>query len=81
MRIVAHYSHLNGLEYLQVHQPAIWDEIQNIIGAVDGDACKKKRSKEKTMKGKSLYSPKEMNTAIKKGLMPIIGKKAGSPTG
>ncbi len=33
MRIAAHYSHLNGLEYLLVHQPGIWEEIQEIIAA------------------------------------------------
>ena len=52
MRIAAHYSHLNGLEYLLVHQPGIWEEIQEIIAAADGAACKTKVSKEKTMKGK-----------------------------
>jgi len=67
MRIAAHYSHLNGLEYLLVHQPGVWEEIQGIIAAVDGKACKTKISKEKTMKGKLLYSPKDMNTAMKIG--------------
>jgi len=47
MRIAAHYSHLNGLEYLLVHQPGVWEEIQGIIAAVDGKACKTKISKEK----------------------------------
>lgn len=65
MRIVSHYSHLNGLEYLLVHQPTIWDEIKNIIIAVDGSACKTKVSEEKRMKGRLLYSPKDMNTAMK----------------
>lgn len=67
MRIAAHYSHLNGLEYLLVHQPGIWEEIQEIIAAADGVACKTKVSKEKTMKGKLLYSPKDMNTVMKTG--------------
>jgi hypothetical protein len=67
MRIAAHYSHLNGLEYLLVHQPRIWEEIQAIIASVDGKACKTKVSKEKTMEGKLLYSPKDMNTAMKRG--------------
>lgn len=67
MRIAAHYSHLNGLEYLLVHQPGIWEEIQEIIVAADGALCKTKVSKEKTMKGKLLYSPKDMNAAMKTG--------------
>lgn len=67
MRIVAHYSHLNGLEYLLVHQPDIWNEIKNIIEAVDGNACKTKISRERTMKGRLLYSPKDMNSSMKQG--------------
>ena len=54
MKIVTYYSHLNGLEYLLVHQPKIWDEINSIIKSVDGNACKTKVSKEGTMKGRLL---------------------------
>lgn len=64
MRIVETYSHLNGLEYLLVHQPDLWQEIQDVISSVDATAFKTKVSKEKTMKGKLLYAPKEMNKAI-----------------
>lgn len=35
MNIVETYSHLNGLEYLLVHKPYIWDDIQRVIGSVD----------------------------------------------
>lgn len=65
MRIVEKYSHLNGREYLQVHQPKLWDEIVSTIAAVDAKAYKTKISKEKRMKGKELFSPKEMNAAFK----------------
>ena len=47
MKIVEIYSHLNGLEYLQVHLPELWDEIRTVISLVDAEACKTKRSKEK----------------------------------
>ena len=33
MRIVTFYSHLNGLEFLKVHQRALWTEIRNVIMA------------------------------------------------
>ena len=66
MKISATYSHLNGLEYLLVHKPSLWKEIQNVITRVDSGKCKTKVSKEKTMKGKLLYSPIEMNSAFKK---------------
>lgn len=66
MRIVEHYSHLNGLEYLMVHKPELWKEIQQVIANVDATQFKTKVSKEKTMKGKMLYSPIEMNKALDK---------------
>ncbi|MCY4210944.1 MAG: hypothetical protein OXE97_07895 [Gammaproteobacteria bacterium] len=37
MRIVETYSHLNGLEYLLVHKPRLWQEIQEVIQEVDGE--------------------------------------------
>lgn len=67
MKIDQVYSHLNGLEYLMVHKPHIWEEIQNIVANVDSEACKTKVSKEQRMKGRLLYSPADMNSAMKEG--------------
>ncbi len=66
MKIVETYSHLNGLEFLLVHKPLLWKEIQSVIAAVDAAKCRTKVSKEKTMKGKRLYSPIDMNAAFKR---------------
>ncbi len=66
MKIVETYSHLNGLEYLLVHQPKLWKEIQSVINNIDAEKFKTKVSKEKTMKGKILYSPVGMNAEFKK---------------
>ena len=68
MQIGAKYSHLNGEEYLIVHKPALWREVQDVIASVDALACKTKVSKEKTMPGRMLYSPPDMNVAFKAGL-------------
>jgi len=65
MRIVEKYSHLNGLEFLLVHKPELWNEIETVISLIDAEKCKTKVSKEKTMKGSLLYSPIDMNNAIK----------------
>lgn len=65
MKIAETYSHLNGLEYLLVHKPILWKEIQQVIISIDAKKYKTKVSKEKTMKGKLLYSPIEMNSAFK----------------
>ncbi|MGD0651821.1 MAG: BglII/BstYI family type II restriction endonuclease [Verrucomicrobiia bacterium] len=72
MRITQTYSHLNGLEYLLVHNKKLWKEIQDVIHMVDANACRTKVSKEKTMPGKVLYSPVEMNKAFS-DLLPQRG--------
>lgn len=64
MKIAETYSHLNGLEFLMVHKPALWKEIQAVVSSVDAGKCKTKVSKEKTMKGQLLYSPIDMNKAF-----------------
>ncbi len=66
MKIVATYSHLNGLEFLLVHKPSLWKEIQGVITAVDAKKCRTKVSREKTMKGELLFSPIDMNVAFKR---------------
>ena len=66
MKIIETYSHLNGLEFLIVHKPKLWEEIKSVIALVDAETCKTKVSKEKTMKGKLLYSPIDMNKAFAK---------------
>ena len=62
MNIAETYSHLNGLEFLLVHKTNLWKEIQAVIAAVDANKCRTKVSKEKTMKGKLLFSPIDMNS-------------------
>lgn len=66
MKIVETYSHLNGLEYLLVHHPKLWKELQTVVSLVDSKVAKNKVSQEKTMMGKVLYSPKTMNSQFKK---------------
>ena len=65
MVIAQTYSHLNGLEFLLVHKPRLWEEIRDVIAQVDAAKCKTKVSKEKTMTGKFLYSPIEMTNCFK----------------
>ena len=64
MKIAETYSHLNGLEFLLVHKPNLWQEIQTVIAAVDANKCRTKVSKEKTIKGRLLFSPIDMNAAF-----------------
>ena len=71
MRIVTKYSHLNGWEYLKVHKPELWTEIENVIHSVDAEACKTKVSKEKRTIGHVLYSPIAMNAAMDDGFRKL----------
>lgn len=66
MRIIETYSHLNGEEYLLTRQPKIYKEIRNVISAVDASKLMTKESKEKTMRGKRLYSPPRLNDEFRK---------------
>lgn len=63
MKIIYEYSHLGGSEILRVRYPDIEKEIYDVISHVN--AQKIKKSKEKTMKGKLLYAPKDMNKQFK----------------
>ena len=49
--VVETYSHLNGLEFLMVHKPTLWSEIQNILEASTLVAFERKSAKGKTMIG------------------------------
>jgi len=61
MKIVESYSHLNGEEYLLARQPKLYSEIKKVIANVDCAGCMTKISREKTMFGKKLMSPKALN--------------------
>ncbi len=62
MKIVYEYSHLGGSEILHVKYPEQEKEIDSIIGSIK--APRTKVSREKTMQGRMLYSPKDMNWAF-----------------
>jgi len=64
LKIEKIHSHLNGHEWLLVHQPKIWGEIEKIISKVDANKFKTKISKEKTMRGKLLFAPKKLNKRL-----------------
>ena len=68
MQIKAKYSHLNGEEYLLVHRKQLWEEVQTVIGEIDASICRTKISREKTMPGRLLYSPTDMNKLFKEQL-------------
>jgi len=76
MKIDACYSHLNGLEWLLVHEKEIWEEITRTIAGVDAAQFKTKVSKEKTMRGKKLFAPIEINKSMAKALDDLGWKES-----
>ena len=69
MKIATYYSHLNGLEFLLVHKPSLWQEIQDVISGADAATCQTKVSKEARTQGRLFYSPRAMNKAIRTGFL------------
>jgi hypothetical protein len=65
MIIAGTYSFNNGLNTIKKQYPKLLTEIQKIIGKVDATKCKTKKSKEKTMPGRILYSPVKVNAVFK----------------
>ena len=64
MKIAQKYSHLNGEEYLIVHHKNLYKEIIDTIQSIDASRFMTKESREKTMTGKMLFSPIELNKAF-----------------
>ncbi len=79
MKIEQRYSHLNGLEWLLVRRPAIWEEIEAVIGAVDATALKTKESKEVRKAEKLLYSPTELNRRFKEEFRALGWAESRTP--
>lgn len=61
MIIAAEYSFNGGRERIRADWHGLLKEIETIVGSVNESGCRVKKSKEKTMRGRVLYSPKELN--------------------
>ena len=64
MDIIYSYSHLGGEELLMVRHPDLDKQINTVIGKIKNPG-RNKISKEKTMRGRRLYSPKDINSLFK----------------
>ncbi len=75
MRIVGVYSFNRGREEIIHRYPALLTEVEETIAGVNAEDHKTKVSKEKTMPGRMLFSPRSLNSAFKRE----FGKKDWSP--
>lgn len=64
------YSFNGGREIIEAQYGAYLNEMISIIRSVDGPLAKTKISAEKTMKGRSLYSPRILNKAFEAAFAP-----------
>lgn len=64
MIIAGKYSFKGGHEFVRKHYATLLEEVEDVIASADALKAKRKKSKEKTMKGKVLYSPPLLNKAF-----------------
>jgi len=65
MKIVNTYSFKNGENFIKEKHPIEFADVLKSIEMLDATSCLTKESREKTMKGKLLFSPRDMNDFIK----------------
>ena len=65
MRVAGRYSFNGGRDYVEEHYPELLAEVIEAIRAIDSRIHKTKESEEKTMRGRTLYSPPSLNAAFK----------------
>jgi len=65
MKITGVYSFNGGKTAIESKFDAELQEVKQIIAAVDSTKYKTKTSREKTMPGKMLYSPRALNKAFR----------------
>ncbi len=70
MRIAAEFSFKNGSKIITKKHKILYDEIHFCVSSIDASAHLTKTSREKTMPGKTLYSPKSLNKSFDELLLP-----------
>ena len=66
MKIVAKYDFNGGKAAVQDRYAAEFRQVESVIQSIDANLYKNKESTEKTMMGKMLFSPIELNRAFKR---------------
>jgi hypothetical protein len=70
MIIAGRFSFNGGAEAVQEKYPHLLAELEEAIMGIDAESHRTKESKEKTKKGRMLFSPGELNKAFKDALYP-----------
>ena len=64
MRVVGKYSFNDGERFIEENYPIELQGVYTVIEKVDATQHKTKTSREKTMAGRSLYNPRNLNAAF-----------------
>lgn len=80
MKIVARYSFNGGQAAVEKKYPRLLKEIVAAVAAVNADDHRTKSSKEKTMPGRMLFSPRSLNRAFDAFLLPKSWQKKKVPS-
>jgi hypothetical protein len=75
MIVAGLYSFNGGEKAVQKKYASELDEIKRILAYVDAGKHKTKTSKEKTMRDKTLYSPRSLNKDISEGFLELGWEK------
>jgi len=73
MRIAGVYSFNGGTEAVTKNYPKLLPEVNAVIKSIDSTQHKTKKSTEKTMLGRMLFSPRSLNKAFKKSFASYEG--------
>lgn len=66
MKIVGIYSFNGGREVIEAQFAVELREVEQVVAVIDSEKYKTKTSREKTMPGRKLYSPRALNRAFEK---------------
>lgn len=75
VKIAGRYSFNGGRDAVETRYPSLLAEVEACVAAVNARDHKRKRSKEKTMRGQLLYSPVSINKAFKR----LVAARQWSP--
>lgn len=75
MWICGSYDFNGGEKFILQKYPHLLLEVEDIINSIDASRCLTKESEEKTMFGKMLYSPRELNESFKQAFEALSWTK------
>lgn len=65
MKIAGIYSFNGGSEFVKRKYESELSEVEQVIVSINARKFKTKRSREKTMPGRTLYSPRALNKVLR----------------